>query len=481
VTLVAIPLVPLVAAVISWLPRARRAAPAVTCAAAAVVFIASASAGLRVVHEGTVVAVSEWVACDGLSALVLALVALVGMTSALFSWGYLQGRAGEGHENRAAAYYINFNLFFFSLLAVPLLLQPAVVWIAVELTTLLSVFLVSFEGTHEALEAAWKYVVLTLIGALIALLGFLLLYWGLRGTGSADFTWARLVAAAPRMPPALVQAAFVLVLIGFGTKTGLFPLHTWLPDAHSQAPSPVCALLSGVETTVILYAILRLIPVASAVSSFAVGRWLIVSGLLSVGGAAFLLLQTRDYKRLFAYSTVEHMGIIAVAAGLGGVAAPYAAAYQILSHALSKSFCFFASGAALLSTHTREIGAVRGLIRTSPIAGSALLLGGLAISGAPPFAVFLSEFSILRAGIAREEYAAVFLLTLFIALAFFGIMSRVNRMVFGQAADEPAGTRLPVTCLVALVIAAIPMVALGAYVPAQLHALLRLAAVPLRR
>jgi hydrogenase-4 component F len=184
----------------------------------------------------------------------------------------------------------------------------------------------------------------------------------------------QLITAAPLMPPVLLQTAFLLILIGLGTKVGLVPMHTWLPDAHSQAPSPVCALLSGIETSAILYVILRLFPVMHASPHSHAETWALVLGLISVGTAAFLLLQVRDYKRMFAFSTVEHMGIILAAVGLGASVAGYSAMLQIVSHCVTKSFCFFAAGATLMAVGTREISAVRGLIRKSPAAGAALVL-----------------------------------------------------------------------------------------------------------
>jgi len=258
------------------------------------------------------------------------------------------------------------------------------------------------------------------------------------------------------------------------------PLHTWLPDAHSQAPSPVCALLSGVKTTAALYALLRLVPLLPVAS---VDNWLRVAGLVSVGVAAFLLIQVRDYKRLFAYSTVEHMGIILVGAGIGGPAATYAAMLQLVNHGLTKAFCFLAAGAVLLAVGTREIAAVRGLVRGSRAAGAALLLGALAIGGAPPFALFLSEFSIFRAGLEQRRYVVTGLLVAFITIAFFAILLHVNRMVFGPPpdADAPVSTRaaLPTSALAALALAAVPVAVLGLYQPEALHSLATLAAASL--
>src|SRR5208283_904319 len=241
-----------------------------------------------------------------------------------------------------------------------------------------------------------------------------------------------LVAASSKMPPALLQTGFLFGLIGFGTKAGLVPLHTWLPDAHSQAPSPICALLSGVETSTALYAIMRLVPAVQAIPGGLSEKWILIFGLVSAGFAAFLLIQVKEYKRLFAFSTIEHVGIILVAVGLGGAGAYFGATYQMLSHTIAKSFCFFAAGAALRVTGTRDINSVKGLIRESPLVGASLLLGALAISGAPPFAVFLSELAILRAGVSSGQYFATGLLAVFVVIAFCGIMFHISRMVFGK-------------------------------------------------
>jgi len=474
-SLMVILLLPMQAAALSWARPTSPLAPLITLASAGVTLVLTLHVCAQVLAGNRVVAVPGWVGVDGLSALILLLVAIVGFTATLFSWGYVRAVAHTSRQIRV--YYANYNLFLFSMLAVPLLIQPNLVWTAVELTTLFSVLLVSFENTGAALEAAWKYVVLTITGAAIALLGFLVLSWAYRKTGGQLYTWAGLTAAATTMNPHLMKASFLLILVGFGVKVGLVPLHTWLPDAHSQAPSPVCALLSGVETTVVLYAILRLVPIMKAAPVLDAANSALAMGLLSTGVASFMLLRVRDYKRLFAFSTVEHMGIVLTAVGLSNPDAYYGAMYQLLNHALTKSFCFYAAGAALLLTGTREISAVRGLIRTSPVAGSALLLGGLAIAGAPPFSVFLSEFSIFRAGLNEGRYVVIGLLAFFVTIAFFGVMFHVNRMVFGKPSeDSPKPAALPATCVLALALASVLIIFLGLYLPAPLHALLRLAA-----
>jgi hydrogenase-4 component F len=281
------------------------------------------------------------------------------------------------------------------------------------------------------------------------------------------------------MPPALLWTGFLLILIGFGTKAGLVPMHTWLPDAHSQAPASICALLSGVETTTVLYAILRLFPALEVAGLAQARNWFVVFGLISVGVAALLLIHVRDYKRMFAFSTVEHMGIILVAVGLGGGAAHLGAAYQITAHALAKSFCFYAAGIAVLAVGTQEIAAVRGLLQSSPGTALTLLLGGLAIAGAPPFAVFVSEFAIFKAGLAAGQYWTIGLLAFFVVVAFCAILLQLSRMIFGPPEPSVMTTAAPAACRATLLLAAIPMTVLGLYVPAAFQSLLRAAAATL--
>jgi hydrogenase-4 component F len=484
-SVIVILVLPLIATGLVCIPFKRSWATTVTVVSSLVIFFLSvrvawlASAGDSITAD-LKVGWLKWVSVDGLSALILLLIAWVATTASIFSIGYM------AHENlspgKTRLYYANYNLFVFSMLAIPVLAEPTLVWIVVELTTLCSALLVSFDNSHAALEAAWKYVVLSLMGAGMALFGFLVLFAAMQASSSnAAYTWNGLIEAAPHMPPILLQTAFLLILIGLGTKVGLVPMHTWLPDAHSQAPSPVCALLSGVETTAILYVILRLFPIMQASPNSHAEVWAMVLGLISVGAASFLLLQVSDYKRMFAFSTVEHMGIILTAVGFGVTASGYSVAQQIVSHAITKSFCFFAAGVVLLSVGSREIALVRGLGRKSPVAGAALVFGGLAITGAPPLAVFLSEFSILKVGLAQKHFLATGLLALFIVIAFFGIMLHVNRMVFGASKGEERQFHLPISCQLALALAAVPVLLFGFYIPPPLHRLLTQAAAALTK
>ncbi len=470
--------IPLIATILSAISRKVRFT-AIATLIATLVTLALTVCTIRevlTVHAHIVTAIPNWIELGPLGSVILLLIAFVVVMAALFSIGYMDFKS-TGDIKR---YYVNFNLFVFSMLIVPLIQEASLVWIAVELTTIFSVLLVGFANTHDALEAAWKYVVLTLMGASIALLGFLILFWASSQAGLEHYTWSEMLTASAKMSPVLLKAAFIFILVGFGAKIGLVPLHTWLPDAHSQAPTPVCALLSGVETTVVLYVILRILPVLHKAIGTSINNWLIIFGLISVGTAAFLLLQVKDYKRLFAFSTVEHMGIILVAVGLGGTSANSAALLQIIAHSLAKSFCFFVAGSILFLTGTTNIASVRNLIGRTPAVAVALLLAGLAIAGAPPFALFLSEFSILKTGINQTDYLVAGLLALFIIIAFFAIMGHISRMVFGAENEKTNTTAslrsLPVSCSVTIIITAVPVVVLGVYIPGLLQKLILLAA-----
>ncbi len=471
----AIVMIPALAAFLCSILPFRKAAWVITLASTWTVLPLSIVLAAQVLSGKRIVGVPGWIEADALSALVLALVSLVAALAAVFAGGYMRRR--EHDLSHLWWFYCNYNLFIFALLLAPALTEPNLVWVAVELITLFAVLLVGFEKTSGALEAAWKYAVLTMMGAPISLLGFFVLFWAYRSAGGGmPETWERIRALAPSMDTNLLKLSFLLVFVGFGAKAGLAPMHTWLPDAHSQAPSPVCAVLSGVKTTVPLYAILRFLSIILASPAARVGNWMIVLGLVSVAIAAFLLLQVHDYKRMFAYSTVEHMGIILTGAGLATQASDFGAVSQMMNHAITKSLCFYVAGVMLLTLSTREIKSIQGLFRVSPFAGSALLLCALAIAGAPPFPIFLSEFSILSAGVRAGRYTAVAILASLIAIAFVAIMWQVNRMMFGRPATQYVVESPPVTCRLAVVGAALPVILLGVYIPAPLHDLLQLAA-----
>lgn len=473
--LIGVVILPLIAALLCWIPRFRRAAWIISVLCLGSAFVLALVVAAEVISRSRVIGIPRWVEADGLSALLLVLVSFVTALAAIFARDYM--RHDEEQSHRIWWFYCDSNLFAFALIVTPAIADPNLVWVGVELITLFAILLVAFERSPNALEAAWKYAMLTMIGAPISLLGFLVLFWAYRTTGATSpETWATVASQAAVMPPALLKLAFLLVFVGFGAKVGLAPMHTWLPDAHSQAPSPACAVLSGVKTSVPLYAILRLLGILLGSPAANIGRWMTVIGLISVAVAAFLLLQVREYKRMFAYSTVEHMGIILTAAGLATRSSDFGAVSQMLNHSITKSLCFYVAGTILVTLETREIKSIRGLLRVSPFMGSVLLLCALAIAGAPPFPIFLSEYSILSAGLRDGHGLAVAILSALIVLAFIGILLQVNRMTFGRAEQPFARVTTPSSCRVAIVAACIPVIVLGIYIPGPLHSLLALAA-----
>jgi hydrogenase-4 component F len=339
------------------------------------------------------------------------------------------------------------------------------VWVALEATTLASVPLVAFYRTNAALEAAWKYVLLCTVGLVIALFGVVLLYYAAQSAG-VGLAWTELRAAAPRLDPRVMRLAFVFALVGFGAKAGFAPLHTWLPDAHSQAPSPVSALLSGVQLNCALYATLRFYVITSGAVGGDYASWLLIGfGLLSVVLAVPFILVQRDLKRLLAYSSVEHVGLIALAVGLGGSVGLYAGVLHMINHAITKSLLFFVAGDLTQTYHTHRMSRIRGAVVATPATGALLVAGTLAISGAPPFGVFLSEFGVLNAAFVQHQYAVAGAQIAALALVFVGFAVHLGQMAFGRPSSHEPFSRAPLVQWVVFAPPVAAMMLLGVWAP----------------
>lgn len=441
-------------------------------------FAAGGALTARVMLGGPLVIGDEQFFIDAFNVFLVALTSLVGFTTALFSRPYMRIETDRGHltPGRLRLYHSMYQLFMFTMLLALTTNNMGILWVALEAATLTTVLLVSLYRTAASLEAAWKYFILCGVGIAQALFGTILLYFAAErvlGASGGGLLWTHLDAVKGQLEPTVLAIAFVFLLVGYGTKVGLVPLHNWLPDAHAEGPTPVSAVLSGLLLNVALYAVVRCkILVAGALHSDLPGRMLMGFGLLSVLVAAFFLWRQRDVKRLFAYSSIEHMGIITFAFGMGGPVANFAALLHMTVHSLTKSAIFFAVGHATQLARTQRMEDIRGLLLRSPTIGWGLMVGTLAILGMPPFGVFASEFLILTTAMREQPWTTPILL-LALGVAFGAIFRRVQPMVFGEPHSLPlphSPALLPVFAHLLLVLL------LGLYIPGQLAAWFRVAA-----
>jgi hydrogenase-4 component F len=470
--------VPLLGAVVLAVVGARRFAPEVNVLMSLGTLLAAALLVLRVIHHGPMLVWKEQFFIDPFNVFLVALTALVGFTTALFSRPYMRIEAHRGRLNpgRLRLYHSMYQLFMGAMLLALLTNNMGLLWVAMEAATLSTVLLVSLYRTRASLEAAWKYFILCGVGIAQALFGTILLYFAaeglLGGEGMAALLWTHLNAIKGQLEPTVLALAFVFLVVGYGTKVGLAPLHNWLPDAHAEGPTPVSAVLSGLLLNVGLYAVIRCkVLVEGSIHGLA-GRMLMAFGLLSALLGAFFLWRQRDIKRLFAYSSIEHMGIVTFAFGMGGPVANFAALLHMTVHSLTKSAIFFAAGHASQTAGTQRMEGIRGLLGLSPTIGWGLMLGALAILGVPPFGVFASEFLILTTAMRDHAWATPILLTA-LGVAFAAIFGRVQPMVFGETDAPP----LPHSPALVPVFAHLAMVLmLGIYMPPALAEWYRLAA-----
>ena len=435
----------LVGALLLGLLGAKRWAPTLNVAFSALTFLAACVLTSRVITRGNMVVLQEQFFIDAFNVFLVTLTAFVGLTTALFSRPYMRIEAEHGRVSPAQLrlYHSMYQLFMATMLIALTTNNLGLMWVAMEAATLSTVLLVTLYRTPASLEAGWKYFILCGVGIAQALFGTILLYFAaekvLGAEGVGALLWTHLNVVKAQLEPAVLSLAFVFLLVGYGTKVGLAPLHNWLPDAHAEGPTPISAVLSGLLLNVAMYAVVRCkVLVEGSLQSTLPGRMLMGFGLLSVVLAAFFLWRQRDIKRLFAYSSVEHMGIIAFAFGMGGPVANFAALLHMTVHSLTKSAIFFAVGHAAQKAGSQLMEDIRGLITLSPTIGWGLMMGSLAILGMPPFGVFASEFLILTTAMKQEPWATPILL-LALGVAFAAIFSRVQPMVFG----ETTAKRLP--------------------------------------
>ena len=471
-------------ALLPWPARARRA-----------LMLAVATA-----HTGLVIAawasrpgpmLGGWVALDGPGLLFLTVTSVLFLVAAIYSVGYLQRESHPGERrdfitgvpfvNQPETLFIAGLLFFLGSMSLITVSQHlGLLWAAVEATTLSSAPLIYFHRQRRALEAAWKYLVISSVGIALALLGTMFLSVSASAATKCvnALVLSDLLAHAGGMDVQWLKAAFILVLVGYGTKMGLAPLHTWLPDAHSEAPSVVSALLSGALLNTAFLGILRVVQVCNAAGEgeFA-SQLLVLFGLLSMGVAAVFVLRQPDYKRMLAYSSVEHMGILAFGVGIGG-AAIYGAMFHAVNHSMAKGMLFLVAGNILAVYRTKAAQVVTGLVHVLPLSGILWLAVFLAIVGIPPFGTFSSELMVLKGGLDQGRWALSAVYLALLATVFVGMASAALHMAQGRVAAPVDGRRRRESMLAVLPPAALGLAVLllGVYVPAQLEKVLREAA-----
>ncbi|MFM9848747.1 MAG: hydrogenase 4 subunit F [Hyphomicrobiaceae bacterium] len=399
---------------------------------------------------------------DDLNVVFIVLSTFVAFTTSVFSASYIGHEIATGRltPRHLRFYHAMYQTLMFAMNLGLTANNIGLMWVAVELATLTTVLMVGIYRTHEALEAAWKYFILGSVGIALALFGTILVYMAARpviGEGHDAMVWTALIEKAGSFSPELLNVAFVFLMLGYGTKVGLAPLHAWLPDAHAEGPTPISAVLSGLLLNVALYALLRFkMLIAANPHALAPGPLMVTLGLVSLVFAGFMLYRRRDIKRMFAYSSIEHMGIITFAFGMGGPLANFAGLLHMTMHSLTKSAIFFAVGHVAQVKGTQRMSEIRGLTESHPVLGWGLVAGVVAIAGFPPLGIFMSEFLIVSSTFAREPLLAV-VLVLGLLVASGALMLRLHEIAFGAATGSTAAVEasyLPLFSHLALVLAA---------------------------
>jgi hydrogenase-4 component F len=482
--LLALLLVPLLAGVVCAGVRSRRAWECSNLAASVLLLPLAALLAAQVLQEGPVTALNELLRADALSALVVVLTAFVALVTSIYTVGYLRHdeRAGRITVKQVHRFYTLTLLFVFAMLLVALANNLGVMWVAIEGTTLASVLLVAFYNERTSLEAAWKYIIIGSVGISLALFGTIMTYFAAASTVGSDsskgLNWSLLVTLADKFDPAAMRLAFVLVLVGYGTKAGLVPMHTWKPDAYAEAPAPAAALLGAGFINCAIYAIIRFTILAEkCLGSGFTGKLLIIFGLASILVAAPFILVQRNYRRLLAYSSIDHAGIMVAALGFGGKLGAFGALLHMVFHAVTKPLMFFCAGNVQQHYATPYIRKVMGVIQTLPWTGTLFLMGTLAVTGTPPFSIFQSEFTILSAALAAQHGWLAFVFLAGVVTIFCGFLVHIGKMTLGTPRhDAPAHIAECPWKLTAMAVVAASMTVLGFWLPAPVHELLQAAA-----
>ena len=476
-------LIPLVFSLVSftarWLGRIGRILVEVAhLVSVTLVLILSLLTVGAVLDSGSIFGLGNWLHVDALSAVFLLIIGVVDFLVGIYSIGYTRHelQTGEFDDNKLSTYYGLFNLFVFTMLLVVTANNIIIMWVAVEATTLGSAFLVGIYGHRSSLEAAWKYIIICTMGVAFGLYGTVLVYsdaFNVMQVPGSAVLWTEIIKNTQSLDPTLIKMAFVFVLVGFGTKAGLFPMHAWLPDAHSEAPSPISAMLSGVLLNCALLVIFRFATISNLVLGPAFAQTLFLFfGMISVTFAAFFMYMQRDIKRMLAYSSMENIGLIVLAFGIGGPAGIFAGLLQAINHSLVKSLMFCTSGNILIKYHSRNLDQVKGMLQVIPVSGVLMMVGALALVGIPPFNIFLSKFFIIATGLGAGYNWLMILCLLLLTVVFAAFFRVISSALFGEKPDSVEKGEANWLTLIPGAVLVILILVLGLYIPSQLMTLL---------
>jgi hydrogenase-4 component F len=446
--------------------------------------VAIAHAAWRIRAAGTLQA-GHYLRADGLTAFFLINIGFIFALVLVYSAGYMR-HIPAGRFSSPRWFYGLLFLFLFTMVAVYLSANLGMLWICVEATTLASALLVGFYNTEGAVEAGWKYLIVCTVGIAFALFGTIVLYLAAVKSGvspESALDWAALMNAAPNLGPAkdLIKLSFVFVAVGYGTKIGFVPMHSWLPDAHAEAPSPISALLSAVLLNCAMYALLRFDTITSrAIGSHFSHTLLLIFGGLSITVAALLMVVQKDLKRLLAYSSIEHMGIVAIGIGLGGTLGLFAALLHTFNHSVAKALMFFTAGNVKENFGTLRMKGIHGMARSLPWTSASFVLGSLAIVGLPPFGLFISELMILTAAFRASRYFVAVLMLAALSVVFGALLHHFQHMLAGKPQRAPVKLRLLPSEFAVMGICALFLIVFGLRIPDTFTNLLQRALVALQ-
>ncbi len=415
---------------------------------------------------------------DDLGLVFLLLLAVLTLAVSIYTVGWLEQAVAVGNmkADSLRSYFALVHAFVATMVVTVLADNLGVLWIAMEGTTITSAVLIGYHGHRHGLEAAWKYIIVTTIGISFGLFGTVLVYAAAADVmgGGGSMSWSAIMQVAPMLDPGIIRIGFIFVMIGYGTKAGLAPMHLWLPDAHSQAPTPVSALLSGVLIKCALLAIIRFQMIAAAACGPEFPAQVLLGfGLISVVVATPFILVQRDIKRLLGYHSVEHVGIVALGLGFGGSVGVYGALLHVVNHGITKALAFFAAGTAIARYGSRDMRAIRGLLAVAPIGATLLMLAALSLAGVPPFSIFVSKLMVLRAGIGHGHWVAIAIFLTMVVVIFAGLLHHAGAMVFGKPTATASREAEAWPPLAGMMLLAAIMLLLGLTIPSGFDGVLQ--------